>query len=218
MAWAILRKDARLDLRSRDRAGHMAMFAFILVALLSITLPSVTSETRDWLPSLFWVVLLLTSLLGLGRSFQSEVEDGAITALVQVPCDRGWVFLGKAGANALALGVVLLWTAVLFEIFLDLGWQTGWRQALGVGLLGSLGLATIGTLLGAMAVAARFRDFLLPVLLFPLVLPILVFASQATGVALKGIAIPIRWWSALLLYDLIVVLVGYFCFDAVLED
>lgn len=196
----------------------MAMFAFILVALLSITLPSVTDETRDWLPSLFWVVLLLTSLLGLARSFQSEVDDGAIAALVQVPCDRGWVFVGKAGANTVALVVVLLWTALLFEIFLDLGWQRGWAKALGVGLLGSLGLATIGTLLGAMAVAARFRDFLLPVLLFPLVLPILVFASQATGVALKGASIPVHWWSALILYDLIVALVGYFCFDAVLED
>ena len=196
----------------------MAMFAFILVALLSITLPSVTDETRDWLPSLFWVVLLLTSLLGLARSFQSEVDDGAIAALVQVPCDRGWVFVGKAGANTVALVVVLLWTALLFEIFLDLGWQRGWAKALGVGLLGSLGLATIGTLLGAMAVAARFRDFLLPVLRFPLVLPILVFASQATGVALKGASIPVHWWSALILYDLIVALVGYFCFDAVLED
>ena len=196
----------------------MAMFAFILVALLSITLPSVTDETRDWLPSLFWVVLLLTSLLGLARSFQSEVDDGAIAALVQVPCDRGWVFVGKAGANTVALVVVLLWTALLFEIFLDLGWQRGWAKALGVGLLGSLGLATIGTLLGAMAVAARFRDFLLPVLLFPLVLPILVFASQATGVALNGASIPVHWWSALILYDLIVALVGYFCFDAVLED
>ena len=196
----------------------MAMFAFILVALLSITLPSVTEDTRDWLPALFWVVLLLTSLLGLARSFQSEVEDGAIAALVQVPCDRGWVFLGKAGANAIALALVLLWTSLLFEIFLDLGWQQGGLQAIGIGLLGVLGLAAIGTLLGAMAVAARFRDFLLPVLLFPLVLPILVFASQALGVSLKGVSIPLRWWSALALYDWIVLLVGYFCFDAVMED
>lgn len=218
VAAAVLAKDLQLDLRTRDRAGHMAMFAFILVALLSITLPAATPETRAWLPALVWIVFLLTSLLGLARSFQGEVDDGAIALLAQAPCDRGWVFLGKGGANALTLVAVQLWTALLFEIFLDVAWERALAATLAVGALGAIGLAAIGTLLAAMAVAARFREFLLPVLLFPLILPILVFASHATGAALAGQPIERGWWGALVFYDAIVVLVGYFVFDYVLED
>jgi len=66
VAWAVMRKDLLLDLRSRDRIGHMAVFAALVVVLLSVTLPSVTDETRGWLPALLWISFLLTALLGLG--------------------------------------------------------------------------------------------------------------------------------------------------------
>ena len=218
VAWAVLRKDLLLDVRSRDRVGHMAVFALMVVALLSITLPSVTPATEAWLPALVWVVVLLTSLLGLGRSFQAEVEDGALASLVQVPVDRGWIFLGKAGANALALLGIEVVTAVLFEVFLDVSWEAAFWPCLALGILGAIGLSALGTLLGAMSVAARFREFLLPILLFPLILPVLVFASHATGAALEGRPIDGGWWGALALYDWIVVLIGYFGFDYVLEE
>ncbi len=218
VAAAVLGKDLRLELRSLDRVGHMAVFAALIVALLSITLPSVTPATEAWLPALVWIVFLLVSLLGLSRSFQSEVEEGAIALLAQAPCDRGWVFLGKAGANAAALFGVQLWTALLFEVFLGVEWENAPLRALGIGLLGAVGLSALGTLLAAMATAARFREFLLPVLLFPLILPVLVFASHATAAALAGSEIPTLWWGALALYDWIVIVVGYLVFDYVLED
>lgn len=218
IALAVLQKDLLLDLRSRDRLGHMAVFAFMVVALLSITLPRVTPATQAWLPALVWIVFLLTSLLGLQRSFSSEADDGALTILAQVPCDRGWVFLGKAAANGLALIGLQLWTAILFEIFLNVAWERALMPAAGIALLGAIGLSALGTLLAAMAVAARFREFLLPVLLFPLILPVLVFASHATAAALGGQGIETLWWAALLLYDWVVVLIGYFVFDYVLED
>ncbi len=218
VALAVLAKDLRLDLRSRDRLGHMGVFALMIVALLSITLPRVTGATAAWIPALAWIVFLLTSLLGLGRSFQSEVEQGAIVNLAQAPCDRGWVYLGKAGANALTLLAVEVWTAVLFTVFLDASWERALAPTAAVGVLGALGLAALGTLLAAMSVAARFREFLLPILLFPLILPVLVVASHATAAALDGLPVERLWWGALVLYDWIVLLVGYFVFDYVLED
>jgi heme exporter protein B len=217
-ALALFAKDLRLDLRSGDRLGHMAVFAAMLVALLSITLPQSGPQTAAWLPALAWIVFLLTSLLGLSRSFQSEVEQGALANLAQVPCDRGWVFLGKTMANFVTLVGVQVLTALLFEIFLDVSWETAPLVCAGVGLLGALGLSALGSLLAAMAVAARFREFLLPVLLFPLVLPVLVIASRATGAALAGEAVDPSWWGALALYDWVVLLVGYFVFDYVLEE
>ena len=218
VARAVLAKDLLLDFRTRDRLGHMAVFALLIVALLSIVVPGSRTERLAWSPALLWVVLLFTSLLGLSRSFQSETEGGALALLVQAPVDRGWVFLGKAGANALALIGVALWTGLLFTIFLDVDWSSAWRAALGAGLLGAIGLATLGTLLSAMSVAVRFREFLLPVLLFPLVLPVLVLASSITGTALAGRAVPGLWWAVFALYDWVFLLLGYFVFDYVLED
>jgi heme exporter protein B len=171
----------------------MAVFALLVVALLSIVLPASPAERLAWSPALLWVVLLFTSLLGLARSFQSETEGGAFALLVQVPVDRGWVFLGKAGANALALIGVELWTGLLFTIFLDMDWSRAWPAALGAGLLGALGLAALGTLLSAMSVAVRFREFLLPVLLFPLVLPVLVL-PRASRCRCRA-RVPALWWA-----------------------
>jgi heme exporter protein CcmB len=215
---AVLSKDLLLDFRTRDRLGHMAVFALLVVALLSIVVPASRSERLAWSPALLWVVLLFTSLLGLARSFQSETEGGALALLVQAPVDRGWVFLGKAGANALALIGVELWTGLLFSVFLDVDWSGAWREALLAGVLGALGLAALGTLLSGMSVAVRFREFLLPVLLFPLVLPVLVLASSITGAALAEREVPALWWGVFALYDWVFVSLGYLVFDYVLED
>jgi heme exporter protein B len=223
VAWSVLRKDLLLDLRTRERLGQMGMFAFLVAALLSLTLPEpVSVEARrsahQWVPALMWVVLLFTSLLGLARSFGAESESGAVTLLLQVPCDRGWVFAGKALANWITLLGVGIWTALLFAIFLDVDWNAaGWRGP-AVALLGTAGFSCIGTLLAGMSLGVRFREFLLPVLLFPLLLPVLVIASRLTADALAGLASPDRWWGILALYDWVFALLGYLVFDYVLED
>jgi heme exporter protein B len=128
------------------------------------------------------------------------------------------VFLGKAAASLVALAGVELWTATLFTVFLDVDWSPGALACAGAGVLGALGLAAVGTLLSALSIGVRFREFLLPVLLFPLVLPILVFASRITAEALAGREIPALWWAAFALYDWVFALIGYFVFDFVLED
>jgi heme exporter protein B len=128
------------------------------------------------------------------------------------------VFAGKALANWLALLGMALWTAGLFAVFLDVDWSpAGWRGP-AIAVLGTAGLAVVGTLLAGMSLGVRFREFLLPVLLFPLVLPILVIASRLTADSLGGLDSPDRWWGMLALFDWVFALVGYFVFDYVLED
>ena len=218
VAAAVLRKDLLLDLRSGNRIGHMAVFAGLIVFILFITLPSVEAARRASVPALIWTVFLFTSLLGLARSFHAETEDGAIALLVGAPCDRGWVFLGKCGANGLALFGLQLWTSALFALFLDVDWTAGWLPALGVAALGAIGLTVLGSLLSALAINARFPEFLLPILLFPLALPVLWFASQMTKSALADEPIGALSWGVLALYDGVFGLIGYFVFDYVLED
>ena len=83
VAVAVLGKDLLLDLRSRDRIGHMAVFAALIVVLLGLTLPTSRAARADWIPALLWIVFLFTSLLGLSRSFQAETEQGAVALLMQ---------------------------------------------------------------------------------------------------------------------------------------
>jgi len=223
-------KDLLLDLRSRDRLGHMMLFAAIVSALMSIALPPVTVDTRAWVPPLIWVIFLLTSLLGLGRSFQAELEGGGIVTLAQVACDRGWIFAGKMAANWLTLAGLQVWTALLFALFLNVPWIDGYRvsaeantsvnlvEALGMTWLGAGGLSAIGTLFAGISTQARNREFLLPVLLLPLMLPVLVIGSKATLEVLESRPIPSLWWGVLGLYVWIFILLGYFTFDHVLED
>ncbi len=219
VAWAILRKDVQIDLRSRDRLGHMALFAALVTVLLSIALPPVTEATRGWVPVLLWVVFLFAAMLGLGRSFESEAADGGLQSLALVPCDRGFVFLGKWAANLLALLGLQIWTALLFSVFLEVEWGAAAWTSLGLAVLGAVGLAAVGTLFSALSVSVRNREFMLPLLVFPMVLPILVLGSRGTAEALASGAVPGLWWGALGLYDWVFVLAGYFLFDhVVVED
>lgn len=218
VATAVLVKDLRLDLRTRDRLGHMAMFAALVVALLGISLPSPTPQTRPWVPTLLWVVLLFSALLGLARSFQAESEEGGLSTLALVPCDRGWVFLGKAGANLISILGLEVWTAILFSVFFGTSWTAALPEVALAGLLGGIGLSCIGTLLAAMATSSRFREFLLPVLLFPLALPVLVLASQTTLEAMDGRPVPDLWWGLLVLYDWVFLVIPYLTFDYLLEE
>jgi heme exporter protein B len=231
VAWVVLCKDLMLDLRSRDRLGHMMVFAAVVCVLLSIALPGVTGETRRWIPTLIWIVFLLTSVLGLSRSFEAEVEGGALATLAQLPSERGWVFLGKALASWLTLVGLQVWTALLFGLFLNVPWASGYPtrahpEGGGVELsalaaaaaLGAGGLSVVGTLFSAIATHARNREFLLPLLLLPLMLPPLVIGSSSMLAALEARDIPAAWWGMLGLYVWVFLLIGYFTFDYVLED
>ena len=218
VAAAVLRKDLRLDLRSRDRLGHMALFALLVVALVSVFAPVSKAERLAWTPALLWIVLLFTSVLGLARSLQSETEEGAVAFLAQAPVDRGWIFVGKATATLIALLAVELWTAVLFTVFLDVDWTPGLASCALGAVLGAVGLSAIGTLFSALAMGARFPQFLFPALFFPIVLPILVWASKITAAGLGGGDTPLQLWLVFFVYDWAFALIGYFGFDYVLED
>ncbi|MEE2704399.1 MAG: heme exporter protein CcmB [Myxococcota bacterium] len=218
IALAVLGKDLLVDLRSRDRLGHMLIFAALVVVLISIVFRAASAETHSAILPLLWIAFLFTSVLGLGRSFQAETEDGAWVNLVLVPADRGWVFLGKAGANLLALLAVEVWTALLAAVFLEVDWSKSPGTVALAGVLGAIGLSVLGTLLSALSASARFREFLLPILLFPLVLPVLVFATDITTEALAGRPFAARTAGALALFDWVFLLIGYLGFDYLVEE
>jgi heme exporter protein B len=135
---------------------------------------------------LIWLTIVLAGLLGLGRTFELEKEEGAMEGLLAAPVPRDALFLGKVIANAVLLGLVVGLTAGVFAVFFQLDLSRNPASVAAVLALGTLGFAALGTLFSAVTAGTRMGETLLPVLLFPLLVPLVVFGTSATATLLAG--------------------------------
>jgi heme exporter protein B len=219
VALAILRKDLLVEWRSRDRVVAMLIFSLLMAVVFWFALPD--RRPDDWaelVPGLLWTAFVFASLLGLNRSFAQELENDALAGLALAPGHRGFVFLGKAAASFLLIGFVEAVTAAVFGLLFAVDLLRPAPALAGVVALGSLGIATIGTLLAAMAVRTRFRELLLPILLLPALFPVLAGAIDATRAAVALRPLPFEALQLLLVVDGIYLVVGFLGFDYILEE
>lgn len=182
----VLRKDLLLQWRTRSRFVAVTCFGVTTLLLFSFAVGPDTSILRQHAAGYLWLALLLSSTLALSESFRVESQNGALESLRLLPTDPRAIFYGKALANLavlLVLGVVLIpLTVVLYNARLVLGFPT----LFGLVALGAAGLSAPGTLYAALAARARGSDVLLPLLLFPLIVPALLAVVKATALALEG--------------------------------
>ncbi|MGH3104369.1 MAG: heme exporter protein CcmB [Gaiellaceae bacterium] len=205
-AAALARKDVLLELRGRDTLPAMAIF---VVAMLVAFRFALTGEQSEAAQGLLWVAILFTALLGLGRAFVAEREQGVMDGLVLAPCDRSAIWLAKLLATLAFLVLVELIALPAFAIFfagLD-------AAALAAVLLADVGICAVGTLVAAMAVAGRARELLLPLLFLPLAIPILV-----GGVGATVAAEPARYLGFLALYDAVFAILAWATFEYVVTE
>lgn len=217
VAWAILWKDLVTEWRSRDRLVAMGLFSILTVMVLHFALPGAERQAADF-PGLLWVAFVFAAVLGLNRSFAVELENDALSGLALAPVDRGSIFLGKAIATFLLIGVVQAVTAVVFALAFDLDWSGAVPGLAAVFALGTLGIASVGTLLSAMAVRSRFRDLLLPILLPPFLFPLLSGAVRGTHAVVSGQPIPFDALQLLVVIDGIYLVVSYLSFEYILDE
>jgi heme exporter protein B len=215
---AIVRKDLAAELRSRELLGGMLVFSLLLILIFNFAL-ELDARTRQTVTAgVLWSTFAFAGTLGLNRSMALEVDRGCLDGLLLAPLDRSALFFGKALGNLvfmlLVAAFILPAYSALYNVNLFL------PGLLGVVLLGSIGYVVVGTLLSSMAVQARTRDILLPLLLFPVVLPVVIAAVKATGGLLEGLpAEEIRGWINLLIaYDVIFTAVAFMTFDYVVEE
>ncbi|MCS7060162.1 MAG: heme exporter protein CcmB [Anaerolineae bacterium] len=176
---AIVRKDARVELRTRDATTAMIVFAIMAIVMLNFALRLRVDSLRPLTPGVLWVMLVFAGTLGLSRSMSAEHTNQCIDGLLMAPCDRSVIFFGKALANALFTLVIALIVTPLMAILFDeslLQWGVLLIVALGV-----VGYAGAGTLIATMAASTRAREVFLPILLFPLALPLVVASVVATS-------------------------------------
>ena len=185
-ALLVLRKDLLIEWRTKARLNALLFFAVATLLLFSFALGPDTRLLRLSSGGLLWLALLLASVLSLAESFRVERENSALDGLRLTPADARAIFLGKALGNALLL---FFMSAVLVPVMAAL---FGVELALGAGplllvlLLGSTAIAGPGTVQAAIASNARARDVLLPLLLFPLLIPALMGAVKATNLVMQG--------------------------------
>jgi heme exporter protein B len=217
---ALLRKDLRIELRSFEAVPAMSLFSVTTFVLFHFGLHR-DSVSGDLASGVLWVTLLFAAVLGINRLFVADAEQGGFDGFLLSPADRSALLFAKALA-LLAYLVVLELVAVPAFALLLLGPSIG--QALPgllvVLALGDIGVAVIGTLVGALAVRTRARDLLGPLLSLPLLVPVVLGAALATRPLFTTPvgALPVRWLASLALYDLVFALIAFALFDFLLED
>lgn len=215
---AVIWKDLAAELRSRELIGAMLVFALLVILIFNFAL-ELDLRTRGTVTSgVLWVTFAFAGTLGLNRSMAIEKDRGCLDGLLLAPVDRSAIYFGKMFGNLIFMliveAIVLPTYSILYSVNLfDL-------RLLIVILLGSIGYVTVGTLLSSMAVQARTRDILLPILLFPVLLPVLIAAVKAsTGILQNFEWQEIKTWlNILVVYDVIFIAVALMVFDFVVEE
>jgi heme exporter protein B len=185
-AWIILRKDLLLEWRTRARANALIFFGFCTLLLFSFAVGPDTRLLQKNAAGYLWLALLFSSVLALGESFRVEAENQALDGLRLAPADSRSVFLGKAIGTTLVT-FTLSWALVPVMVALyDVKLALGPGPLALVLLLGCAAISAPGTLHAAISSHARARDILLPLLLFPLIVPALLAAVKATALVLEG--------------------------------
>ncbi len=215
---AITRKDLSAELRSRELLSAMLVFSLLVILIYYFTLELDIKNRNAITAGALWVTFSFAGTLGLNRSMAIEKDRGCLDGLLLAPVDRSVIFFGKALSNLAFMFIVEAIVIPVYAIMYNVNLLI--PGFLGVTILGSVGYISVGTLISAMSVQTRTRDVLLPILLFPLVIPILVAAVKASN----GYLLNLQWseispWiNVLLVYNVIFLAVSFMVFDQVVEE
>ena len=220
-ARAILRKDIRIELRTKESVPAMTLFTLTVYVLFHFGLDRDTLDGA-LASGVLWVTLLLAAVIGVSRLFAAEREQGGLDGLLLAPVDRTSLFVAKAAALFLFLCAVELVAVPAFTLLLlGPGLGAAFPELLAILALGNLGIAALGALVAAIAAETRARELIVPLLLLPLLVPLLIACAQATEPLLRQDGGPedlARWLGLLTLYDVVFVLLSVAVFDFLLED
>ena len=218
--WAIFRKDLLVELRTKDSFNSMLFFGVIVLVIFNFALASTRESIRSAVPGILWVAFAFSGTLGLNRLFAAEKENSCLQGLLMIPVDRGVIYLGKMMAATVFMLISEIVIFILSLVFFNL---TVWKEIpwlILIFLIGTLGFTAVGTLLSAIAVNTKMREVLLPLILFPVILPILINAVEATSIVLNtldygALRLPLAIMSA---FTIVFVTIAYLLFEHVLED
>ena len=221
-----MRKDLTVEARGRDTLPLMLAFSLAITLVLAFTLPGAPAGRQaapfaDVVAGFLWITVLFSGLIGFGRSFEIEREEGAIDALLLVPVDRSALFVAKALGNLVLVAAVEAFLIPAFALFFNLDAFAHWPALAGIVALVDIGFVAIGTLFATLASQTRSRELVLPLLALPALVPVFIaavelcstlFAGQGLGVvAARG------WLGILIAFDITFTVLGAIVYEFVLD-
>jgi heme exporter protein B len=220
-AWLVMQKDLTVEIRSREIVSTTVFFAISCVLVFAFALVKDGRTVVDAAAGILWIAIAFSGTLALGRTFERERYTDTLRALMLAPADRPAIYVGKLlaivamifAAEALLVPLVaLLFQAGLFAAPMLLG---------AILLTGTVGFATVGTLFAAMLVRARSRDVLLPVLLYPITIPVIIGGVRGTAALLgdpPDVAMAQFWIGLLLFFDVVFVVLSLWTFEPLMTE
>ena len=222
---AIAQKDLRVEFRSKEIFSTMVFFSVMVVLLFSFSFLKSSSKssemiaTGELVPGFIWITLLFAGTLGLGRTFERERETGTMRALLLTPAPRVSLFLGKAIGVFVILSLVAMLVVPLIGLFFDSGFLNNVPVLVASLFLGVVGFSIVGTFFAAMLLQSRARDVLLPVVLFPILIPLFIGGIKSTTGAATGDTMEAWFWIRFMLtYNAAFLTAAFWSFESLVIE
>jgi heme exporter protein B len=215
---AIVQKDVAVELRTKEMLSSMFVFSLLVIVIFNFAFELRVEDVRKVAPGVLWVTFVFAGMLGLSRSFVLEKDKGCLEGLLLCPVDRSAIYFGKMLGNVIFMTIVEAIILPIFSVLFNVSLlQPG---LILIVVLGTLGFAGVGTLFSAMAVHTRSREVMLPVLLFPVMVPAMIAAVKATGGILDGRLFSeiAHWLRLLVVFDAVFLAISFMTFDYVVEE
>ena len=221
VAWLVLCKDLTIEVRSREVLYTTAFFAVSCVLVFAFALVKEGQPLEDAAAGILWIAIAFAGTLALGRTFERERQTETLRALMMAPVSRPAIYVGKLLGVVTLLAVVEVVLVPLVALLFNLRLSAAPLLMLGLLAAGTVGFAAVGTLFAAMLVKARSRDVLLPVLLYPITIPVIIAGVRGT-VALvdpaADVALAQMWLSILLFFDVVFVTLSLWTFEPLMTE
>ncbi len=216
---AVAWKDFTTERRTKANFNAVVAMAGLILLFFGFALGPDAEGLRSAAAGVLWLTILFSGVLAFNRSYQLELEAGALEQLLLYPGERWAIYVGKMLANLAFVFMVELVALPLTGVLYHVAFPEQWGAVAGVLVLGTIGFVALGTLYAAMASRSRSREVLLPLLLFPMLVPVLIAASGATASLLVGDVMgDSRAWIRLLAaFDVIFVIASTWAFQFVIE-
>lgn len=215
----IFKKDLVSEFRAKESIITMVTFSVLILVLFSMAFEPSRQTVEEILPGLIWMSLIFSGILGLNRTYAKERFNDCLIGILSTPIAPYQIYLGKAASNLAQLLFVEIITFPLYFIFYDLNLKGSLGILIIIMFIGSVGFILVGTFLAALTSNLRANEALLPVILFPLLMPVLLAAIEATSAVFTGLTLDqyLPWIKLILVYDLVFLVMPLLLFDYLME-
>ncbi|MCD4816327.1 MAG: heme exporter protein CcmB [Methanosarcinales archaeon] len=218
LAW----KDLLMEFRTKQMLNSMVIFSLLVIVIFNYSFSNIlfNIDVADIAPGILWIAFTFAGMLGLSRSFASEMEEGCLDGLKLCPVDPSTIYLGKVVSNLVIMFMIEAIIVPLFIVLFNFSDVKGLAGLIVIILLGTIGFILVGTLFSALTVNMRTREILLPVILFPIIIPLIMSSVMATQKVLStgDLFSAIDEIRLLVVYDLVFFIAAQLVFEYVIED